>query len=477
MRDRLPVVLCLAILLQTSDVCSQDDAAIVRALQSRTQAVIQKCEGAVVALIRGRAATINPVQGGFGVKPEGEPPAFREAVATGIVVSRDDDRAGRYLLTTCHAVRSVVNEFKSESPPSVNLQLSGRRMVNGTVIAADSRCDLAVLKLDLTAAGLRPDEVTSLSIGDLTTVEKGSLVVVLGNSVSIVRDGAASGALGMVSNSTETEWNGNLPAEVDRDLMPADLYPLWHISGGVGGTAEGGAVVDLEGRLLAVTTGRVHLEGQTASATYAMPLSRVTATLLRGEEVELGFFGIDARTRNGGVSIAEVAPGSLADDAGLKAGDLVVRWGDRPLVDAREFNRATWLTRPGTGIVLTVRRTNGNGIRERDIDLTAIHWPVRNSELVFATTPRRNWRGMTVDAATSRRDALSDGPFGRLPTGVLVRDVVEGSPATALRQGQLITAVNGVEVGSPAEFFEAAPREAAVRLKLADGETAIVPAP
>ncbi|QDT56250.1 Periplasmic pH-dependent serine endoprotease DegQ precursor [Caulifigura coniformis] len=452
-----------------------DDAALARALEARTQATIRSTGHAIVALLRKRTATTSPVQGEFGEQARPEQPLFVEAVATGVLVSQENQPESRYVLTTCRAVLSIVEDPTRLREARIDVRLHGKRDAHATVIAADSRCDLAVLKLAEGIPSADTSKLPSLPLADAASAAKGSFVIALGNPASLARDGAAEAAFGTLSGITPFEWNGRQPIEIDRDLTPADLSSLWHVSTTVTGGSEGGAIVDLDGRLLAVTTGRVSLEDQRAAATFGMPVDRGITPLLRGEELQLGFLGLEAKSEEDRARLVRVAPGSPADEAGLQPGDVITLWGDEPITDAWKLHRRMWRTMPGDLVRVTVRRGDGDAVRERKIDLTAIRWPVRASEIVFSTAPGRQWRGMTFDAATARLSSLKDGLFGRLPAGVLVRAVDPGSPTAIMRPGQVISAVNGEDVANVNEFVTAAPATGPVRLRLSHGETVTIP--
>jgi len=452
-----------------------DDAALVRALEARTQTTIRSAQGSIVALLRKRISTVSPVQGAFGEKARPEQPPFVEAVATGVLVSHGDDAGTRYILTTCHALLSVVDDRSRLDDARIDVRLAGKHEAHAKLIAADSRCDLAVLKLTTNVPPADDRKFAQLQLREGASLTTGSFVLALGNPAAVARDGSPEAALGTLSGITTFAWNGQQTAEIDRDLVPADLSPAWHVSTTVTGGADGGAIVDLDGRLLAVTTGRVSLDGQLATSTFAMPVDRSIAPLLRGEELQLGFLGFEARSTDGLTRIARMAPGSPADDAGLQPGDVITRWGDEEIEDASSLHRRMWRTMPGDQVRITVRRGQGEGARERPIELTTIRWPVRDTEVVFSTAPGRRWRGITIDAATARLRELKDGLFGRLPAGVLVRAVDPHTPTAILRPGQVISAVNGKDVANVAEFANAAPATGPARLRLSDGETVTIP--
>jgi serine protease Do len=80
-----------------------------------------------------------------------------------------------------------------------------------------------------------------------------------------------------------------------------------------------------------------------------------------------GFLGIELAEEGGGVVVASVLPGSPAAEAGVQAGDRLVRLRNRAMGKLKAAHDAVAETRPGDRVRLVVRR----GSEERDLVLTA----------------------------------------------------------------------------------------------------------
>ena len=100
---------------------------------------------------------------------------------------------------------------------------------------------------------------------------------------------------------------------------------------------SGGAVVNMKGELVGLTTMASSPAGFDAMAGYAIPMDalgrRAVETLKQGKEIEYGFLGIQARTCDRTNRVEEVSPNSPADQGQLQADDEIVAVDDMPVVD------------------------------------------------------------------------------------------------------------------------------------------------
>ncbi|MHB8903312.1 MAG: S1C family serine protease, partial [Thermoguttaceae bacterium] len=208
--------------------------------------------------------------------------------ATGVVV----DRRG-LVLTAYHALRPDSEYFVTTHQ---------QRRYRASIKAADPRSDLAVLTLEA-------DDLVPLALGDAGKLRRGQFVIALGNPYSVARDGQASASWGIVANLNRKAPPA--PSETDSAGKPTIHHfgTLIQTDARLNLGTSGGALVDLEGRMVGLTTALAAVAGYETSAGYAYPVNemfrRVLDTLKRGREVEYGFLGIEPA----GLSEAEVRQG------------------------------------------------------------------------------------------------------------------------------------------------------------------------
>lgn len=487
---------------------SELDAAI--ALESALVKVIAEAEGSVVSIARIRS---NPNQepgirrNPFGrfdwrerdqqarenpASPDFQPNEF----GAGVILSLRDDPDSRYILTNYHVVKGgpVSGENVANLQTELYVKLKGGHGYYATIKAADPRSDLAVLEIDFERLGLTPQELTPLKPAENLKVRKGQIVIGLGNPYAIAKDGSASASWGIVSNIAR---HPKLPPQPETfTASPEEILhhtgTLLQIDMKLNLGTSGGALLNLKGEFVGLTTSLAALEGFEASAGYAIPADerflRIFESLARGQEVEYGFLGVNPQdvssrevtSRNlplgqaSATVLMTVFNNSPADRAGLRRGDLVLNIEGRTVLDRRDLMREISLLAPDTEARLKIWRNDFQ--RPRIVTVTLGKWPVINDEEIIVTQPRfPRWRGIDVDYPTGRNRFINR--TLAYPDAVLIREITPDSPAdvAGLQSGEFVKSVNGRQVRLPAEFHEALQDlQGDISLRMLDGREVIV---
>lgn len=352
------------------------------------------------------------------------------------------------------------------------------------IVAADGWFDLAVLKIDT-------KDLVPLPLGDAKPVKKGEFVIAIGNPQAIARDGEVSATWGLVANLKR-----RAPQVPERETAVTGRETLHHY-----GTLiqvdrrlhvgySGGALLDLEGRMIGLLTGYAGSPTAEESASFAIPVDdhfqRALQQMKAGKAPEFGFLGIglqplDARLRRlgaHGAIVESVMPGTPAARAELKVGDLVTHFNGEPLYDDDDLIREVSQLSADQTVKIKILRGPDLPAKGEQLEISAVLTKRGNQTLRpgIATVSAPNWRGMQVDDATAApRNALLS---IQLPTtgALYITEVTPESPAwkANLRAGSFITAIAEQPVTTAKQFFTVVAGQSgdiSLRILAANGET------
>ncbi|MBI2823254.1 MAG: trypsin-like peptidase domain-containing protein [Planctomycetia bacterium] len=371
----------------------------------------------------------------------GDPDFIPSAFATGVVIGHG------LVLTTEHVL--ALKEGKSK----FYVTSAGRKTYEAWIKGTSPRMDLAVLEVREKAA---EEDFVPINFGDGSKLRKGQIVIALGNPHAIARDGQASASWGIVANLQRKA--APLPAE-----PPASARGTLHHFGTLIQTdaklnlgTSGGALVNLRGEMIGLTTALAAVAGFEQAAGYAIPVDdtfRDTVDRLKeGREKESGLLGVEPERGLSiqGAVVHEARIGGPAQAAGIGRGDVIVQVDDESIRDEDDLMLHIGRRNPGDVARIVIER----GGRRMAKEVVLAKFPIQVPMIV--TNPESAWRGLSIDYPTALWDYQWRARMGEVPSEpcVIVRDVAEGSPAweAGLRRGMLIGRVAKVRVDSPGKF-------------------------
>ncbi|GIF01201.1 S1C family serine protease [Paractinoplanes rishiriensis] len=264
-----------------------------------------------------------------------------EGLGSGVVY-----RADGVIVTNAHVVGSV---------KQVQVAFADGTQVAGQVIGADEITDLAVVRVQRT--GLPPVPIR------LELPKPGETALAIGSPLGFentVTQGIISGVGRQIPGST----TGGRPLV---DLIQTDAA----ISPG----NSGGALIDGQGRLVGLNEAYIPPSAGAVSLGFAIPSSTVvdvTDQLLSTGSVAHPYLGVVLTTLTAdiaqplgmkvtsGALVRQVQPGSPADAADLRAGDVIVKFDDKQIATVGDIYAALRETAPGKSVALRLHR-DGSG--------------------------------------------------------------------------------------------------------------------
>lgn len=355
-----------------------------------------------------------------------------------------DEGAGSGVIVSSDGI-VVTNHHVAGRARRVSCTLPDRREVEATLVGSDPLSDIAVLRLD--PAG-RP--YPAAAWGDPRRLRVGEPVLAMGSPLAL----SQSVTEGIVSNTAMTMPQLFWPESFKLDGEEVGSLVQW-----IGHDApiypgnSGGPLVNLAGEVVGINEISVGLAG-------AIPadLARAMAEeLVRRGEVRRSWLGLEVQpllkeTTGKGALVSGVVPGSPAEQAGLRPGDVLRSIQGKPVdlhyaEELPAFNRLVLETPVGTRVELSILRDG----RELRVGAVTIERGLAQGEEAELRGMGVTVRVLTLLAARERR---------REPgSGVLVTGVRSGSPAgeakPAVRAEDVIVSVAGRAVRTVRELAEA----------------------
>lgn len=322
---------------------SDDDAVEDEAVDLRTavQAVVERVRPAVVQ--------ITNQQGQSGLFNEGQ--RIPAGVGSGVIY---DDEG--HILTNNHVVAGA---------EGLLVTLPDGRSFPGRLLGRDPATDLAVVQIE-------GDDLPTAEIGDVAHLKVGEWVVAIGNALSL--EGGPTVTTGVVSALGRAV---QAPGDSPQTSGPY-LLNLIQTDAAINPGNSGGPLINLEGQVVGINTLAAG-EAEGIGFAIATPtLRRIAEQLVTNGRAVHPYIGVryvplspaiavelDTDIEDG-VAIGAVEPGSPADQAGLRARDIVTEVDGRPLETESAFAEAIDEHRPGDVLTLTVAR----GGDEREVQVT-----------------------------------------------------------------------------------------------------------
>nr|WP_254213552.1 trypsin-like peptidase domain-containing protein [Burkholderia multivorans] len=247
---------------------------------------------------------------------------------SGFIVSPDGA-----ILTSAHVIGDATD---------ATVRLANGREFRATVVAVDPQSDVAVLRID----GAR---LPYVPIADATRVRAGEPVMTIG-----APDGAGNTVTAGIVSATP------------RRLPDGSAFPFLQTDIAVNPDNSGGPVFDRAGNVVGIAMQVYTGADRYASLTFAIPIAlgaklraqlQPPAQAARGsganalgldvQDVGAGLAAALGLPRASGALVDGVEAGSPAAVAGVRAGDVIVQFGDRPVAGAAELNDLAATLAPG----------------------------------------------------------------------------------------------------------------------------------
>lgn len=365
----------------------------------------------------------------FGASPELQK-RVQQSLGSGVIVRGDG-----VIVTNNHVVQGGQN---------IVVALSDRREFKAHVLLADTRTDLAVLKIDT-----KGEKLPTVEFGDSDRISVGDIVLAIGDPFGV----GQTVTMGIVSALARTQ------------IGASDYQFFIQTDAAINPGNSGGALITADGKLIGINTAIYSRTGEYAGIGFATPanLARRVVEGALGGGVKLPWLGTDGQpvtgdiaqtlglARPGGVLIKSVYPGSPASNAGLKTGEVVLQVDGVDVDDMQGLNYRIATHRPGETVKLKL--AEGKETHEASVTLALPpENPLRDLTTIGGRNPLTGAKVENLSPAVA-----SDLQLQLVTKGVVVVSTTEQtySASYGLQPGDIIRSVNGVDIRTVGELKRA----------------------
>jgi len=233
----------------------------------------------------------------------------------------------------------------------------GRRF-SAKLVGRDPATDIAVLQLQ-GGNGLK-----AIPLGDSDRLEVGDFVIAIGNPFGLGQT-VTSGLVSALGRTGLSKQGYEDFIQTDASINPGN---------------SGGGLISLRGELVGINTAILSPGGGNVGIGFAVPINmarQVMEQIVQTGQVKRGRIGValqdvapaERARRNEGALIGEVSPGSPAERAGLRKGDVVMKVDGVPIRSAAQLRNKVGLTPVGKVLQLTLER--GGASQTVDVEIGA----------------------------------------------------------------------------------------------------------
>ncbi len=388
--------------------------------------VLEQVTPAVVNIsVSGKKVTRQaiPEQFRFFFGPDMPPEQVQEqpfqALGSGVILDADKG----YVITNSHVIQEA-DEIK------VTLK-DGREFV-AKKVGEDQQSDIALLQI-------KADKLTAIKLADSDKLRVGDFTIAIGNPFGL----------------GQTVTSGIVSALGRSGLNIENLENFIQTDAAINSGNSGGALLDLKGELIGINTAILGPNGGNIGIGFAIPSNMVKdliEQIIKFGEVRRGVLGImggELTTdlakafgydKQNGAFVSQVMPGSAADKAGIKAGDIIISINGNNVRSFGELRAKVATMGAGKMVDLGIIRDG----KEQNAKVTLMQ---AEAGEVKATTLHPALRGAQLGNTGANVQ----------PAGVEVKEIEARSPAAAvgLRKGDVIVGVNRLRTANLNELSKA----------------------
>lgn len=363
----------------------------------------------------------------FGPHMQNPNPQVRVGTGSGVIINQTG-----YIVTNYHVIQNA---------DDIEISLNDNRNYKAEIVGVDPSTDLAVLKIDEL-------NLPFLTLQNSDDVKVGEWVLAVGNPFNLNSTVTAGIVSAKARNINIIKGNAAIESFIQTDAA-------------VNPGNSGGALVNLNGKLVGINTAIASPTGSYSGYAFAVPsniVSKVVKDLIEFGSTQRAYLGviirnIDATLKqeidldlNQGVYIEEVMQGSSADVSGIKQGDIILEIEDKPTLSVPSLQEQLSAFRPGDKVSIKLKRD------KKDKVIEVVLKNKDGKEELLQKEEMQLMRKLGIELTSLNNAELKE---LELENGVRISKIYNGKIAreTNIKEGFIITKLGDQKVKSKNEII------------------------
>ena len=300
------------------------------------------------------------------------------SVGSGIIIGKNDTEL--LIVTNNHVV---------EGADTLSASFIDNSVYEATIKGTDSDNDLAVIAVPLSSiSDDTMSQIAVAAVGDSDSLKVGEQVVAIGNALGYgqsVTTGIVSATDRTLSSSDSSDSNTLISSTVTTKETPTYIQTDAAINPG----NSGGALVNMKGEVIGINSAKL-ASTEVEGMGYAIPITRVSSIIEElmnettrtkvadSQKSSIGIAGITVDSNinaaygiPAGVYVASVTPGSGAEAAGIRKGDVITKFDGKTVSTIQELKEKLQYYAAGEAVSITVQSPGEGGIyTEKELTIT-----------------------------------------------------------------------------------------------------------
>ncbi len=300
------------------------------------------------------------------------------SVGSGIIIGKNDTEL--LIVTNNHVV---------EGADTLSASFIDNSVYEATIKGTDSDNDLAVIAVPLSSiSDDTMSQIAVAAVGDSDSLKVGEQVVAIGNALGYgqsVTTGIVSATDRTLSSSDSDDSNALISSTVTTKETPTYIQTDAAINPG----NSGGALVNMKGEVIGINSAKL-ASTEVEGMGYAIPITRVSSIIEElmnettrtkvadSQKSSIGIAGITVDSNinaaygiPAGVYVASVTPGSGAEAAGIRKGDVITKFDGKTVSTIQELKEKLQYYAAGEAVSITVQSPGEGGIyTEKELTIT-----------------------------------------------------------------------------------------------------------